>query len=319
MKKLLIALFPLFALVAAILLGWRSFSGLNTGMEYPRSEIHAAVLDKKIYVAGGIGLFRVLDSCEVYDVADQTWSRCPDLPRPLHHVAMTADDQRIYASGGYVALPFQQDQDPALFAYEPGTDAWLEIAKLPHPIGQHAMFHHARKIYLIGGQNGSADLDSFWAYDLDSGNWSKMPPMPTKRHSHAIAVDGNRLYVTGGRNADLGPEIAVNEMFDFSDGTWTTLPEMPTGRGGHGAVVSQNSLHIFGGESISDSAVISQHDVLDLQTQKWTRGQPLIEPRHGFAIASGETLDDIYVVGGGALPALHTVYSVSSTIQKLKR
>ena len=317
MKKLLLAILivPLVAMIG--LFGWRSLSSLNDGMDAPRSEIHAAVMDEKVYVAGGIGLFRVLDSCEVYDIPIQEWSGCPPLPRPLHHVAMAADETRIYASGGYVELPFEKDPDGALFALNPDSDEWEVLAKLPHPIGQHAMFYRDGSLYLIGGQKGSADLDSFWRFGLESNEWSQMPAMPTARHSHAIAIDSDRLFVTGGRSAALGTEIDKVEMFDFSTDVWAELPPIPTGRGGHGAAAVNNKLHIFGGESLAAGKVLSSHQILDLQSLNWSEGNALEEPRHGIAVAQKEGNSDIHVIGGGSKPGWHTIYSVSSTIQKL--
>ena len=44
---------------------WETLSPMKTG----RSEIAVAQLDGKAYVAGGIGFFKVLKSCEVFIVA----------------------------------------------------------------------------------------------------------------------------------------------------------------------------------------------------------------------------------------------------------
>ena len=287
-------------------------------MQQARSEIHAAALDGKIYVAGGIGLLHVLDSCEVFDPENAGWQRCGALPRPLHHVAMAADNEHVYASGGYIALPFKQDLDAALFAMTPATGKWTERARLPHPIGQHAMVHHEGKLYLIGGQNGSKDLATIWTYDIASGDWSESAPMPTPRHSHAIAVAGGKLYVSGGRSAALGTEINIVEMYDFADNKWETLPPLPTGRGGHGSFVRNGKLHVFGGESLSNSSVLASHDILDLETLKWSTGTPMTKPRHGFAVGDDPARPDVYAIGGGAQPGIQTIYSVTGTTQKIK-
>ncbi len=242
MKKFFTALLILLALVAVGLFSLRQFSGWNDGMSNARSEIHAAVLGQKLYVAGGIGLFRVLDSCEVFDLTTREWDACETLPRPLHHVAMAADNKRVYASGGYVALPFEQDQDAALIALDPESNGWNEVSKLPHPVGQHAMVYRHGKLYLIGGQNGFEDLATLWSYDLELNQWNEMASMPTPHHSHAIAIEGSKLYVTGGRSAALGTEITIVEAYDFATGRWDTLPEMPTRRAGHGAFIRAGNL-----------------------------------------------------------------------------
>lgn len=295
----------------------RQVLGWNDGMDSARSEIHAAILNNKIYVAGGIGLFRVLDSCESYDLTDKFWQSCPPLPRPLHHVAMAADDSKIYASGGYIALPFKQDEDAGLFTLNPQDANWTELAKLPHPIGQHAMLHKDGKLYLVGGQNGSKDLASLWSFDLATKKWEALAPMPTARHSHAIAMSDDTIYVSGGRSAALGTEINIVEAYSFTDNSWESLPAMPTGRGGHGAFVRNGKLHIVGGESLSHRKVLASHEILDLESGIWSIGADMEQPRHGFAIGDDGAIGSPIIIGGGAHPGMQTIYSVTGTTQSL--
>ena len=315
MKKYLTALIGIVGISIGLFLLLREFAGWNDGMDQPRSEIHAATLAGEIYVAGGIGLFRVLDSCEKYTPARNSWSRCAPLPRPLHHIAMAADDHRIYASGGYSALPFKPDMDGAIFAYDPKTDQWSILAKLPYPIGQHAMIHRGGTLFLIGGQSKSKDLDNFWAYHIAEDKWTAMPSMPTARHSHAIATSPDRLFVTGGRSAALGTEIDRVEVFDFTSGKWQRLADMPIGRAGHGAAFYANRLHIWGGESLRHGTLLPSHDILDLTSSRWTVGPPMDLPRHGFAVASADDLAQNFSIGGGAHAGMKTIYSVTGTLQ----
>lgn len=317
MKKLLIGILAIGIVATATLFIVRQLQGWNDGMQNARSEIHATVLQGKIYVAGGIGLFRVLDSCESYDLTDKVWQSCPPLPRPLHHVAMAADTTNLYASGGYIALPFEQDEDANLFSLNPQNATWIELAKLPHPIGQHAMLHKDGKLYLVGGQNGAEDLASLWSFDLATKQWTALPPMPTARHSHAIATSGDTLYVSGGRSAALGTEINIVEGYSFSDDSWESLPAMPTGRGGHGAFVRDGKLHVFGGESLSQRKVLASHEILDLQSGIWSTGEDMEQPRHGFAVGDDGTIGSPIIIGGGAHPGIQTIYSVTGTTQSL--
>lgn len=317
MKKFLLVVILLLLLVIGAGTITRQVMGWNAGMSQPRSEIHATTFEGKIYIAGGIGLFRVLDSCEALDLAMNIWSDCGRLPRSLHHVAMASDDTHVFASGGYVALPFKADPEPGLFRLDPASGKWTEISKLPHPIGQHAMTYFDGALFLVGGQDDGQDLDTVWRYDIAADRWDAMTPMPTARHSHAIARDGSKLYVTGGRSAALGTEIRLVEIYDLAENRWEGGPDMPTGRGGHGAVVASGRLHVLGGESLSEGRVLPDQDVLDLATGIWTGGPEMGQPRHGFAI--GETVGQggITIIGGGARPGLETIYSVTGTVQRV--
>jgi N-acetylneuraminic acid mutarotase len=80
----------------------------------PRGAGYGAVLEGKLYVAGG----EVLDSpdrltygeVEVFDPTTNTWSVAPPLPTPRHGLALVAHDGRLYAiAGGPLAAWDQTD------------------------------------------------------------------------------------------------------------------------------------------------------------------------------------------------------------------
>ena len=285
----------------------------DSDMEEPRSEIHAARLGETIYTAGGIGFFRTLSSCAAFDTADQEWGACPDLPRSLHHVAMTAGEGRVYASGGYASLPFSIDQDGALFALNPADGGWSEVSKLPHPIGQHTMSFRDGALYLVGGDDGTATLASLQRFEIATGEWSKLAPMPTPRHSHAVAQDAEHLYVSGGRSDELGAQSVIVEAYNFAANEWQKLPDAPYPLGGHGSVVSEGRLHVFGGENLADNRIETGHYSLNLAEPEagWREEATMPEPRHGFAAA--EVDGSLWILAGGKRPGLQTPWSVTGT------
>jgi N-acetylneuraminic acid mutarotase len=70
----------------------------------PRSEIAAAVLNGRLYVAGGFGNPRatILDDFLAFDPATGAWTELAPLPQARHHAALTALDGRLYLTGGGV-------------------------------------------------------------------------------------------------------------------------------------------------------------------------------------------------------------------------
>ncbi|MEM7779803.1 MAG: kelch repeat-containing protein [Pseudomonadota bacterium] len=320
MKKIL-ALFG--TLTAVIIAAWfvgPSFLRSAGEMDDPRSEIHAAELDGVIYTTGGIGFFRTLSSCAAFDTANETFATCPNLPRPLHHVAMAAGDGSIWASGGYESLPFNVDPNGALFQLDLSElePQWREISALPEPLGQHAMFYHQGTVWLIGGDRNGETTGALTLYDLSEGEWVEASPMPTPRHSHAYALDAEAgeagfLYVTGGRSSALGSQSRVIEAYDFASDSWTRLPDAPFDLGGHGAAVFEGRLHVFGGEDLGSGTVIQDHAVLDLANLDagWVMVNPVSLPRHGFATARvGNT---VWILGGGKRAGMRTPWSVTGT------
>jgi len=287
--------------------GWELASKMDQG----RSEIAAAILDNQIYTAGGIGKFRVLKSCEKYDVVNDQWTRCPDLPFPMHHIGIASDGQAIYAGGGYKGLPFNHLPDPPLWQLT--GSGWEEFSKLPITVGEHALLGNSGNIYLIGGRTPESDSDQLWQFRPQSGDWTQLAPMPTPRHSFAWVILNGELWVLGGRSRKLGTDIDIVEIYNFESDQWRSGPAMPTGRGGHFAALAGNNIHVLGGEVFDPVRMIKDHDVLDTETGLWTRLEPMARPRHGGVALSMD--HKIWLIGGGIRPATHTIYTASPTVQ----
>jgi Kelch motif protein len=74
-----------------------------TGPEVPRplGEVASAVVDGRLYVAGGFtDGRRQSDALLVFDPAAGTWTELTRLPEARDHAALTAIDGRLYLSGG---------------------------------------------------------------------------------------------------------------------------------------------------------------------------------------------------------------------------
>jgi hypothetical protein len=80
---------------------------LGPDMNVPRAGFGAAVIDGRIYVAGGEqlagladGNAQVVDSVEVFDPETGTWEIVTTLPRPLHGMPVIGLDGALYVIGG---------------------------------------------------------------------------------------------------------------------------------------------------------------------------------------------------------------------------
>jgi N-acetylneuraminic acid mutarotase len=84
--------------LSSLTAGWRTLPDLPT----PRGGTSGAVLDGKVYVAGGeaFGPTRTFAEVEFFDPATGRWSRAPDLPTPRHGLAAQAAGGRLYVIGG---------------------------------------------------------------------------------------------------------------------------------------------------------------------------------------------------------------------------
>jgi hypothetical protein len=89
-----------------------SFWTSGAPMPTPRTEVTAAVLDDDIYVIGAFnGFGQATDIVEVYNIANNTWSKeaAAPLPEPLHHTA-TASLTQVLVSivSNLIIFPFEE-------------------------------------------------------------------------------------------------------------------------------------------------------------------------------------------------------------------
>ena len=279
-------------------------------MPTARSEMAAAALDGRIYVAGGIAQWGTTAAFEAYDAALDRWEELPPLPEPGHHLAAAATDDRIYVTGGYTNLLFSEITDRA-WAYDAGARTWARIADLPAPRAAHGMAAIEGKLYVVGGVG--PDSEDLWLYDPASDRWeAARAALPTQReHLTATVLDG-KLYAVGGRWGDRG-NLAAVEIYDPATGQWIRAPDLPTPRSGLTAGVLDRHIHVTGGESLSLRRTFGEHEAYDPATTRWTALAHLPTPRHGLAsaVVSGRW----YVIGGGAKAGALTFISLTDLVE----
>jgi N-acetylneuraminic acid mutarotase len=281
-------------------------------MPTPRTEVTAAVLDGNIYIIGGFDEFgQVTDIVEVYNIANNTWSKtAAALPEALHHTAASSYNGKIYVVGGYTA-PWSPSNK--LFIYDPVQNSWQEGRPMPTARGALNVNFVGGILYAIGGSS-DRPLGSNEAYDPSNDTWTSKALMPTARHHAGSAVVDGKIFVIGGRISGSLENIAVNEAYDTERDQWiTNLEAMPSKRSGIAAAaapaataanassINASNIYVFGGEE--PSKTFNNNERYDVTTNAWTSEPPMPTERHGLAAVYVEE-DKIYVIGGGPQPGL---------------
>jgi N-acetylneuraminic acid mutarotase len=275
-----------------------------------RSELAAAALGGRIYVAGGIAQWGTTAAFEAYDPARDRWEELPPLPEAVHHLAAAATDDRVYVTGGYTDLLFSEITSRA-WAYDPGARTWARIADLPAPRAAHGMAAIEGKLYVVGGVG--PDSESLSIYDPAADRWNAAGvALPTQREHLTVTALEGKLYAVGGRWGDSG-NLAAVEIYDPAAGRWNRGPDLPTPRSGLTAGVLDRHIHVTGGESLSLGRTFGEHEVYDPTTARWTALADLPTPRHGLAsaVVSGRW----YVIGGGTRAGALTFISLTDLVE----
>ena len=308
-KRILAALALVVALSAAS--AQAQHSGMWEGrapMPTARSEISAALLDGRIYVAGGILPGRAMAAFEVYDPALDSWRALAPLPVARHHAPLAAAAGRVWLAGGYAGSfrDFLSD----LWSYDPATGAWSRHADMPSARAAHAMAEIGGKLYVVGGV--AQRPESVWVYDPRSNTWdASAAPLPTQREHTAAAALGGKLYVIAGRWSR--GNLAAAEVYDPARDAWSTLPNMPTVSGGLTASAVAGRIHVTGGEDLFSSRTFSAHHAYDPATNRWETLAPLPTPRHGLASAGADGV--FYVIGGATAAGGGTYRTLSDVVE----
>jgi len=293
---------PLALILLTCLAAARAEPGWSTAhpLPEPLQELSAAVLDGKIYIAGGLDQSaKATTHAYRYDPTADTWERIADLPAARHHMPLAVAHDTLYAVGGLAGSPFQGQS--TLWAYNRELNRWFARAPLPMARGASAVAEVDGQLIVVGGIRYVADgglVRATAIYDPATNAWRRGAPIPTPRDHLTAQAVGGIVYAIGGRPLDPDRNYDIVEEYDVKTDRWGPEASMPTRRGGIGSAVIDGSIHVFGGES--RAAVFAEHEVYDPATNRWTTGLPLPLARHGLGVAV--LAGKIYVIGGGPRP-----------------
>jgi N-acetylneuraminic acid mutarotase len=298
-------------------------------MPTPRTEIMGDVIDKKIYIAGGVDYHKggQVDSVEVYDTKTNKWiAEGTRMPNAIDHGSGAAYNGKLYVAGGYFAGKVPTDK---LYIYDPKKDEWKEGKPLPEPSGALSAEFINSTLYVVGGLDSSQNpKNTTFAYDPKTDTWTTRAPMPTARQHLATAAIDGKLYALGGRVLGDGindPNIDAavtnfnnNEVYDPKTDTWSVEQPMLTKRSGFTAAAAAGQIYVFGGDGVRQ--IFNSVEKYDPSTNKWTYQTSMPTERMG---AKATTIDDkIYVIGGqlsGQIPSdANEIFSIKNKSDESK-
>ncbi|KHN00947.1 Acyl-CoA-binding domain-containing protein 4 [Glycine soja] len=217
-------------------------SGARPAARYKHA---AAVVDEKLYVAGGSRNGRHLSDVQVFDLRSLTWSSL-----------------KLKAN-------VRKDDDDSSQEILPATSDHNMVAR----VGQSASLFGSRVI-LFGGEEMSRKLlNDVHVLDLESMTWemiktTQTPPAP--RYDHSAAIQGERyLLIFGG----CSHSIFFNDLhlLDMQTMEWSqpqTQGDLVSPRAGHtGITIDESWLIVGGGDNRSGCP---ETLVLDMSKLVWS-------------------------------------------------
>jgi N-acetylneuraminic acid mutarotase len=251
-----------------------------------------AVLNDKIWIAGGLQDGTALTTVESFDPHTGAWEKGPALPIPLHHAAGASYHGEVVVLGG--ASEDIANASSKAFALRGGN--WVELPSLTHARAAPAAAVIGDALVVVGGQNNKELVAQTEIFDGTS--WKDAADLPIPREHLAAVSDGTYLYAIGGRFHSPDKNSAAVHRFDPASGTWTRLVGMPTPRGSFGATYIDGRIVAAGGEE--PTTVLNVVEMYDIAAGKWSTLPPLPTRLHAEVVATvGNT---VYCIGGANKP-----------------
>ncbi|HYZ52892.1 MAG TPA: protein kinase [Streptosporangiaceae bacterium] len=268
---------------------------------FPVQQVPAAVLDGRIWVAGGLTTEEsATPKTEFYDPTSDTWAPGPALPVPLHHAMMVTYHHTLMVIGGFTPQggKMMGAASARVLSLNKAQNGWTDGPRLHFARGAGAAAVVGNKIVVVGGRTGLTEKPIAPTEVYDGTSWHDAAKIPITGDHVGAASDGTYLYAVGGRKVSVGHNTAAVQRFDPATGQWTQLKAMPSAASDLGAAVIDGQLVTVGGES--PGSVFTTVRAYNLATSTWSSLPNLAAARHGAAVtAIGNTLYDI---DGAALP-----------------
>ncbi|HTY88171.1 MAG TPA: kelch repeat-containing protein, partial [Candidatus Acidoferrum sp.] len=256
----------------------------------------------RIVVAGGISVYGVTNSTEVYDSTNATWTTNGGMNngRAFHTATLLPNNEVLVVGGEASSFP------PSLSSvelYDLVSGTWTATNSLiTARYGHTATLLPNGKVLIAGGYTGngtSGYLSSAELYDPVTGTWMATGSLNTARISPtATLLSNGKALLAGGNNSTSG-NLSSAELYDPATGTWAATGPLTTARYGHTATLLPNGKVLVAGGYTGNgtNGFLSGAELYDPVTGMWMATNPLITARYGHTatlLPNGKVL----VVGG---------------------
>ena len=146
---------------------------------------------------------------DVYDPAQDTWSRLPDLPFHNHSNRIVEVDGKVWCFGGTIR-PNATEEDAldrsATFIYDPATRTWTNGPRLPHGLSEHGGYYGTNSVCgfelqkklcvmgaVVAGDYRFRSVAFMW--DATRETWDPFPAPPVV--AHAVSQTSDHVVVHG--------------------------------------------------------------------------------------------------------------------------
>ena len=257
-----------------------------------RAKFATVSMDGYIYVIGGINANGIVNTIEMYDYYNNSWTEVTTLPENLRGFSAAVIGNIIYISGGYANGKYLDK----LYAYDTETDTWTQLKSMKEKRERHSLVSANGILYAIGGRNEAGVLSSVEKYNPIYDTWTKADNMNEARMDVCAVHQGNYIYVIGGfTDEEDGPYLETCTKYNISANSWGYMlnPSIQDDQFIlHKAVVYGNEIHAY-----YKSGSLIWENIYNIEQNKWNGFECTFETISDFGVSVLE--DGICLIGGG--------------------
>lgn len=205
----------------------------------------SAVVDNKLYVAGGIIKLGTLSNLHyrdlhVYDPLTNEWTELATPPEDANIGLLAPHGEYIYT---WVT------EDETMWRYNLHTNAWESIEVIggggSSTLSISASHTIGDSIYAHTG------VRSITRFDINTREFTEVEQSLRVRHFYAAVTIGNAIAVQGGRPAPTHSPIGLLDLYDPKTNTWENIPlsSNDVRRFEHFMFRIGSKLYVYGGRS----------------------------------------------------------------------
>ncbi len=199
-------------------------------------DLHdAVVLDGRIYVVGGWNgtqAQQAVYSARLEGSGLGAWQLAGNLPQALYRVAVTADTEQLYVTGGYGPGDTASAAVYVAGVNSNGTLLGWQGYSLPVAVYYHKAVIHDDRLVVLGGRDNSQPFAQVYAAAIDPngvlGSWQTAPALPLAIYRMgAVTVSrhgSDYIFVAGGARNEADYQTAVYHSDVPSPSTPTPTP-----------------------------------------------------------------------------------------------
>uniref|UniRef100_A0A8C7HEM5 Kelch-like ECH-associated protein 1b n=1 Tax=Oncorhynchus kisutch TaxID=8019 RepID=A0A8C7HEM5_ONCKI len=211
-------------------------------LQVPRSGLAAVVISGLFYAVGGRNNAPDgnMDSntLDCYNPMNNCWLPCAPMSVPRNRIGVGVIDGMIYAVGGSHGCihhnSVERNMVETLLPCLHKSNVFKSILNaLSWVKGVCAL---GNRIYVMGGYDGTNQLNTVERYDVETDTWSFAASMRHRRSALGVTAHHGKIYVLGGYDGNTFLDSV--ECYDPETDTWSEVTRMMSGRSGVGVAVT---------------------------------------------------------------------------------